>query len=240
MIYTETLILTVYEDMLKECSYFRPDKNYISQLPNNQYNELPPYDKINNKYDLKFIWDMAYKVYLDKILSSKQYELLLNILPKYKSLYMDLGLNKDQYEYWLTHKGSKTIKVYESKQIKREVRYIGDNTFAFRFIYTPELAKFMKDINKKSMANLRLIREHDIWLLEINERNKTDLINLISGNGFDFDSSVEQYFLEYENTKDLPVTIDIIDEKCNISAPSHKLFATWLKRELSLEESYVK
>lgn len=234
MIYTETLLLAIYEDILTEFPFYRPDKNYLSQLPNNQYNELPEYKKISNKYDLKFIWDMGYKVYLDKILSTKQYDLLLTILPKYNSLYTKLGIDIQQYNYWLNCKDTKSIKLYESKNIKREVRYIKNNTLAFRFIYSPDIAKLFKEINKKSPANLSFIREHDIWLLDITEKNYNDITNLISSYGFEFDDSVENYLLEYENTKGNPVEIKISDNKCDIIVTNNNMFVKWLERELLL------
>lgn len=237
MIYTETLLLAIYEDILTEFPLYRPNKNCILQLPNNQYNELPDYKKISNKYDLKFIWDIGYKVYLDKILSTKQYELLLTILPKYNSLYVDLGIDIDQYNYWLTHKDTKSIKLYESKDIKREVRYIKNNTLAFRFIYSPDIVKLFKEINKKSSANLSVIREHNIWLLDITEKNYNDIINLIGLYGFEFDNSLENYLLEYENSKNTPVEIKISDNKCDIKVTNNNMFVKWLKRELLLVDS---
>lgn len=239
MIYTETLLLAIYEDILTEFPFYRPDKRYVSQLPNNQYNELPEYKKISNKYDLKFIWDMGYKVYLDKILSTKQYDLLLTILPKYNSLYAKLGIDMEQYNYWLTHKDTKSIKLYESKNIKREVRYIGNNTLAFRFIYSPDIAKLFKEINKRSISNLKLIKEHDICLLDITEKNYNDITNIISSYGFAFDESVENYLLQYENLKGYPIEIKVVDNNCDITVTNNSIFVNWLKRELLLGESYA-
>lgn len=208
MIYTEDLINSIYEDIAKQRPYGLINKAYASQYPSRVTDTPPAYPKIKNDFDLKYFWDIGYKIYLNKPISSKQYSLLVKCLRGYKHLMLDLGFDSTQLDYWFNYTPTK-LNTYESKEIKREVKYLGDNFIAFRFLVIPELIDVFKSLRS---TNKFYFREENIYVVECNPTSIKALYTIISKYKFSFDADLENYLYFVENNKDI-VYFDINEEE---------------------------
>lgn len=228
MIYTEDLVKAIYDDIcVGRYHPFKPSNTTFGYLmPATQQEKAPEYQKIKNNFELEFIWDIGYKIYLDKPVSSKQYQLLVRVLRGYKHLYISLGLNENDIESWFKQDVTR-LAVYTSKEVKKEVRYIGDNFISFRFLYNKKIIdifKILKDV--PSYYDY----DNNIYTLEC---NNTYVLNkvyyVISEFGFSYDEQLENYLLSVENIKK-SLTID--DNKIILKKSS--ILENWITQQIQI------
>lgn len=228
MIYTETLVNKIFRDMLSEESKFYSSTSLsVINLREKKTNVEKFYTKISNNYDKKFLYDIGQKLEMGKSISSKQLDLIHKILPKYRNLLLTFKINKNDLDDWLDN-FYHNLKVYKSKNIEKEVRYLGNNILFFRFLYNPEIIAFFKKLYKKQSQQFRYSKRlHGVNVL-VNDTNKSILMNIISNFSFKFDNEVEEYFLKQFNSVRTQFIIVENGDNFNLTIENISFLKNWL------------
>jgi hypothetical protein len=235
----EDLLLGIFEVLEDNIDpWNRPASYNRSFMP-----ECPPSSLIKDQYDLKFLWDIGYKVKFNQTISSKQADLLIKILSKYKPALNKVGFPAESIDFALTNPTFKN-KPYQSKEIPREVRYIGQGLLAFRCLYNPkiigDIRKIQGQVHHETFDEIDTIESsfdseirfnpvYKIWIVEVTEHNMNKVMRLIKGFSFSFDEDVENFFLEAENTKTNPSVVTIEEDMINIDIYNDKLLSSWIE-----------
>lgn len=196
----------------------------------------PEIPEIPNKYDLTFIWEISYKIANNKTISVKQAELLLKIIPKYKTFLVTVTGDEQVVDAILNNPVFKN-KPYETTVFPREVRKGYQNTLLFRFPYNPKIVDAIKAFNDKNSPNKRIVKgsliqflkDYALWEVIITEETIDSITTIISTYGFNYDEEVELYLLECYNNFTTPHKIEIDGQKLKITVYNDEMFHSWIK-----------
>ena len=223
-------------------------RDYLPQPPTNRI--------ITDHYDLKFIWDIGFKIKFNMKISSKQADLLVKVLSKQADFFEKVGYSKESLDFLFENPVFRNPP-YESMEIKREVRYIGNGRLAFRSLYNPKIVNDIRKIQGKESANyhkrvtiysisseipeenpedIYFVGNYRIWVIEVTESNMNKVMRLIKGFAFEFDSDVENFFLNAENTKTLLSAAVIDQEEMVINTYNDRFLSSWLEEVILMEE----
>lgn len=235
----DDLVNLLYKDMESKIDPWMMPNATVSK--NIKYLPDPPeYDLLPEKYDREFFWHMGFKLKNSVQISSKQADLLVKLLRKYKNAFVMLGLSDQVFNEILNNRIF-LVEPYKSSIIEREVRYLGDNILAFRFKYNPKILDELKRIkSKRGQDNNKIYfnSEYKLWIACIDEKNISDIMKLIKSFSFNFDKDVELFFLDSFNNSEKNVELLLDNDKCKITVFNDKIFSDWLSYEIRMEEVY--
>lgn len=239
MIYIEDILLKIFQHFESKVNpWSMPYTFSLKHLP-----ECPEIAEITERYDRQFLWDLGYKVKNGHTFSSKQATLLVKILSKYKLYISTLGFDSYSLDNILQSPNYKN-QPYESKTTKREVRYLGDNLIAFRFLYNPQIIDELKKIKATSSKgnDLESLFEfngkHKIWLVEATKDNYQKIMKFIKSFSFYYEEDLEYFFLLCENTNNKNFSVNKIDDSnlYEIITINDRLLSFWLAYHIKMDE----
>lgn len=173
-------------------------------------------------YEIRFITDMMSYVNESRPLTTKQVDLAVKILNDYRMHLLD-----DYFKQVLLDKKCRNIPVPSSNAvIPREVRYVGNNTFVFRFKYDTKIKNFISKLQKSNWDHI-----NKVWT--VMPENPNDLFTFIANFGFEPDDSVLEYFALTEDLK--KTTIEMLDEN-NIFIVARNQLAMEFMELMEIEE----
>lgn len=187
---------------------------------------------IRGEWYVNFITNMANHVRNKKQLSTEQAKMILKIIEKIKNRIISLGQFKKHEIDDLLKNPIYRKTLYQSSNVPREVRFIGNNILAFRFKYDPLLRRDVKNIKNSYFEPI-----NKLWLVPVT-RDTIDAINdLIDDGKFSMDNLTNLYLTECrDGGKDRPSFK--IDEETDIivsKIPNDILISNWIVEVLDGE-----
>ena len=227
MIKTEDLIDVLYKDMI-DSFHQKNSFNVIS------IDSVKEYAKIPNKFDASFLYEIITKIKVNRVISSKQLTLLHNTLIKYSGLLVELGVDAKQFDEW-SRNFSNSINTYESKNIKREVRYLDDDVLFFRFLHVYEIVTEIKKLNE-FYKTCTYNKKNNGIAVRVDEKNINKVMQLISKYNFSFDSEVENFFLTHLDSKFKIEIKENSENNFNLIVSDSILIKNWLEQNFLMSE----
>lgn len=228
----EDLITAIYDQMERKVDPWSMPVGYMGRsfLP-----DPPQICGINDRYDLQFLWEIGFKIKNKKPISSKQGDLLIKILRKYVQVLCELGLDQSSTERLLDNPVY-NVQPYQSHNIPREVRYLGNGVLLFRSMYNPKIVNEIKALKAKEekkeylSTHISFNGEYKLWLVEVSEQNFSRVMKLIKGFNFEFDDDVLQFFYICENSD--KYCSSIVDEggRLEITSFNDVVFSSWIEK----------
>lgn len=195
--------------------------------------------EITNAWDRRFIADVSQHVANGSAISTSQSSIVLKLIERYQDHLVADGTAKSSIDQLLLMPQYKKPP-YQSVELPREVRYAGDNKLVFRCKYNQAVVDSIKALKSDRLFNTynypAFIREHKLWLVEVNGRNYETVMDVIKRHKFHFDDDVANYFLEIENTKDQPSNIVADEETIEVNVRNDAFLQNWLNALQALAE----
>lgn len=176
------------------------------------------YDEFQKVFKDKWYSDFIESVYgyvgSGKSLSTYQASTVLKLLKRADSMLVKNRLVQEGQIERLCLTPSYDRMPYESSNIPREVRYVGDNMLAFRFKFNDTIIKDLSSLRmKSSLATVgngprkpvtdvaffhKALR---LWFVRVNRDTIQSIMNIIKRYRFDFDDATVDYLALASNSK---------------------------------------
>ena len=205
---------------------------------------------VTSPADRKFLQDLADRTRNGGRFSTKQSFIARKIITKYARLFKDE--RPQQFtDPELLVPAEEVIAIcqnptyrqhpYQSIEIPREVRYIGNRKLAFKCKFAPQIIDRIKAL-KDSMGNTDTPYPHfhkssKLWIVEVTENNIEKVMFLIKKFNFKFDDDVVQFLSDCSNANELQSTAVVDDDTIHVVVQHNSLLAKWLDETLVVEES---
>ena len=228
----EDLILAIYKKMEARVDPWMmppPQFGSRSELP-----DPPSIPEISDRYDLRFLWEIGYKINSGKPVSSKQGDLLVKLLSKYIGFLVNQGFIEEEINRLLQNPVYK-VAPYPSHEIPREVRYIGNGFLAFRCMYNPKIVSEIKALQGKEekkdhfQARITFNGEYKLWVVEVTENNLSKVMKIIRGFNFLFDETVLDFFYMCENISDFNSSAAFCEDHIELDVINDPFLSNWAK-----------
>jgi len=142
--------------------------------------EITNTDKSYTFDDNRFIRDITSYSRMNKSLSSSQGKLCIKIISKYRDILENNGINKIILDSVISSPIYR-LPLYESLNIKREVRYAGDNKIIFRFKYNPTIIDELRKLRHHNMETGMIYpiynKDLKLWIMEITKDNSDKIMS---------------------------------------------------------------
>ena len=208
--------------------------------------QRPPADKNGNRIEIKAPWDrrffsdVGYKTREGNCLSTGQGAIAIKLIHRYTEQLVLAGFEADSIKT-LVHSPVYRKIPYQSTKLPREVRYIGNRKLAFRSKFNPNI---LADIKKLKTSTRPFVgqrypffnKPHQVWIVEVGERNLEKVIEFIRRYKFGFDSGVEQFLTDCTNAKDNKTKIELSEGMIKITLKNDEWMASWLDSIFTVEE----
>lgn len=188
----------------------------------------PPYQNGNKQEitvlkDRRFISDVSSYTRGGKPLSTAQSNIVMKLIAKYRNLLIVSGMDGAAIDA-LVNSPVHRQPPYESKTLRREVRYIGDNKLLMRFKYNPTIIERLREIKSTNPYTrqttptfIEINEDTKLWLLEVNDASYPKIVEIIRAFRFEFDDSVVEYFMNFENNLGLPSRAVVNDDTIEVT-----------------------
>jgi len=191
--------------------------------------EITNTDKSYTFDDNRFIRDITSYSRMNKSLSSSQGKLCIKIISKYRDILENNGINKIILDSVISSPIYR-LPLYESLNIKREVRYAGDNKIIFRFKYNPTIIDELRKLRHHNMETGMIYpiynKDLKLWIMEITKDNSDKIMSYIKTHKFEFENDLVEYFFTIENAKTSKDDIKLVGDKIIITNNTNN---EWLK-----------
>lgn len=159
--------------------------------------------------------------------STKQVVSLVGVLSKRKALIAKTsGISEIDIEKAIAaNRWPSDIKIYDSVDVKREVRYLGNSKLAFRTKRTPEISSVFNELRRGHSSYDEPIREANIFVVRVTPFNLERVFALISDFRFDFDSATLEFMTRCTNTKNDSPQLVADDEMIGLLVPACPMLA---------------
>lgn len=194
--------------------------------------------EITNQWDRRFIADVAGHAMSGSPISTAQGTVILKLIDRYREHLVLDGANPVEVDTLLRSPHYK-VAPYQSTNLPREVRWMGDNKLVFRFKFN---APIMEDIKRLKGSNHFLntqyplfVRDHKLWIVDLNSENLESVMNLIKRHRFMPDDTTIQYFLEASNAQGKKPVVEVKDETLEIKVRDDDFVNAWTNLIKQLE-----
>ena len=235
--YVEDLFVNIQKDMH---GLFRKKRPFADSL---------------TEWQIQFVYDVGCRLDNDdsgminlgrdlKVLSTKQAKYILDIIQILKSEIVERNLATNEEIVLMLSQPKFRKEPYESTNVPKEVRYIGDNFLAFRFKPNPTLKdqiKILGDVrpndwiqssNKMipTIIKSRFDWYYKIWIVPVTRQNIIDIETLIRSERFNMDDVTRNYIrLAYDSrNKPSDFTIDTENDAILINVKDNPILAGWV------------
>lgn len=203
----------------------------------------PPYENgeklvIDPTWDRRFISDVSNYTRDNKHLSTSQSDLGLKLIKRYKKHLVLSGFDELAVEA-IINSPIHRLQPYPSSNIRREVKYLGDNKLVFRFKYNPAIIERLRSIKFTNPYTGHTYpdfnNELKIWTLEVNVVNSESVMAIIRDFKFDFDDDLAVYFMNFENSKTTPSSAKVQNDMIVVESNNDMFFDIWLNHLVKTE-----
>lgn len=179
-------------------------------------------------WEKTFLESLSSQVAVYRKVSTKQVVSLVGVLSKRKALIAKTsGISEIDIEKAIAaNRWPSDIKIYDSVDVKREVRYLGNSKLAFRFKRTQELWSALSEIKRGNATAEESIREANITVIRVTPFNLERVFKLISDFRFDFDGATLEFMTRCTNTKNDPPQLVADDETIGLLVPACPMLAS--------------
>lgn len=186
---------------------------------------------ITNTWDKRFILDVAQHVDNGFAISTAQSSIILKLIQRYRDHLIADGVLEAAVDQLLAFP-QYAKPPYQSVDLPREVRWAGDNKLVFRCKYNQgvvEDIKRLKGTNHFLSLNYPVyVREHKLWVVDVNSGNHEKVMDVIKRHKFAFDDTVAQFFLDIENSKGKRSEISVQGDNIMVTVRNDDLLNSWL------------
>lgn len=197
--------------------------------------------RISNSWDERFIIDVAAHVKEDKPLSTAQGDIVVKLIGRYRRQLELLGFASGDIDVLIQHPTYRTPP-YQSTQIPREVRWVGNNTLVFRCKFNRAIVDDIKKLrgsNYFAKQTPYFNQDHKLWVVGINSTNLDRAMDLIKRHKFSFDDDVAEFFMHATNARDQRSSASVVDGAINIEVRDDDLLNAWLDEIQKLDPDHV-
>lgn len=194
--------------------------------------------EISNSWDSRFVNDVWQHCRNGQAISTSQSEVLIKLIQRYRDHLIEYGIiapSLDQLLITPTYKRTP----YQSSHLPREVRYAGKNKLVFRCKYNSGVIEDIKKLKGTNhfldRPNPSWLKEHKLWIVDVNSGNWERVMNVIQRHRFDFDDTVAQYFMEVSNSLNTRSGAETHDDHIVVTARNDDFLDSWLSGLVSLE-----
>lgn len=173
-------------------------------------------------------------------LTTQQAKVCVEVVRNLKPRLVPTYLTEDMHTALVTHPVYR-YPLTPSKNIPREVRYLGDALLGFRFKMREDIVSRLKQMGATSAFMGEAVRWDGIsrmWIVPLNRDTIEPLMDLIGGFQFDFDDEVARQLAVHTNSLGGQSAF-VFDAEANeivVSVPDNELLALWVKHVLQGEE----
>lgn len=155
-------------------------------------------------WDRQFISDVSNYTREGKCLSTSQSALGIKLIKRYTQHLVISGFDQNSVEA-ITNSPVHRLQPYQSSNIRREVKYLGDNKLIFRFKYNPSIIEKLREMKHSNPYTNKNYPDFNsdlkVWMVEVTVLNQEKIMSIISDFKFDFDDDVAEFFMNFENSK---------------------------------------
>lgn len=189
----------------------------------------------------RFVGNVFMHVEDGKAISTEQSNIIMRLANKHKAFLIKRGLDEMALST-LLKMPSHRRPPYQSSNIPREVRYIGDNKLAFRFKFNDVIIEELKQLKPKSSFAGRdqfpiWHPGYRVWIVSINRDNIERVMRVIRTQRFSFDDPVAEYLTLASNSLNQRSSFVLDPETGNIVANicDNEFVANWVSSVLQAE-----
>lgn len=186
----------------------------------------------------RFISNVYMHVAENKPLSTEQARIVLKLVARLRPHLIEHRVaHADTIDRLLSHPVYRRLP-YQSSNIPREVRYIGDNCVAFRFKYNDVILEAIKSLRKKNEYFADDLTRFDftarVWIVRVTRDTLDPIFKIIKEHRFQFDDATLDYLTLASNSKGKPSTFVYDPESGRIVANvcDNEIVATWVRNVL--------
>lgn len=188
-------------------------------------------------WDQKFVMDITGRTREGYPLSVKQAEVAVKILNKHTNfLAKQTRLSPEEIEYFLSNPKYRR-ELFQSRELKKQVRYIGNRKLAFRCKFNPtfrDKVKALKTENgEETCAHFH--RPSKLWIVEVNKSNIDDVMDIISSFKFNFDDDVAQFLTDCKNAEEKSNKIEDTGESIRLTFNNDNTMASYFEEKVLAE-----
>lgn len=206
---------------------------------------------ITSSADLKFLQELSKRTSTGGCFSTKQAFIACKIIKKYAHLYEGatftktgrLSPSKEQITAICDNPVYRTIP-YESTNVPREVRLLGNRKLGFKSKYSPIIINKIKSLSDKSnpiSANFPYFnKKYRIWVVDVTERNLQSVMKVIKKFNFEFDEEVVQFLSDCSNSIN-QTSVAIVNNENNVIHvvnQNNALLSSWVEDLIQIEDSF--
>ena len=188
--------------------------------------------------DASFATDM-YRIYASGFsLTSKQLDVCMKILSKYRDDLIDVGINAGEFDRVFNGKIC-ARPVRQSIDYPSEIRYLGQNVLALRAKYSPQIAKAVKRLDKPNgllIERTIFSTNYRIWLIRITGENLDLVMKLIKDFKIDFDDTVVAFLAQCTDARTMPSEVQVKEDQVNIIVRNDLVLQYWLSTFMKWSE----
>jgi hypothetical protein len=215
--------------------------DFVSRIPRYVNDPVGAYF-YNDTWTNSFVRSLYASVQAGRALSSEQSRVFLNIVKKLRKLGLlaDVGHSDNVIDSLLLHPRYRRPP-YQSTNIPREVRYLGDNKLGFRCKRIDEIVKDIKRLSATGMdASWREInrpvfnRQGRLWVVTVTAETYAAIINIIAVHDFKVDEAVIEYLALADSSKGQPSSFvyDPESEKIVANICDNPIVGCWMEHVL--------
>jgi hypothetical protein len=158
-------------------------------------------DFLQTDWDKKFIQSVGQAAYSERPVSTAQSASCVRLIKKYKQqiLTMPDGPSEAEIDRILISP-KHAVEVYQTLDYPREVRYLGQNTLAFRCKSDDNLKLAIKRLGGREFGAISYHFDSKSWIVQVHSKNIARVKEIISYFDFNFDDDVIDFLTEMTNT----------------------------------------
>jgi hypothetical protein len=214
-------------------------RDHVYFVPNHAF------DGLLTDWHRNFVTNVSTHVEAGRQLSTNQSAAILKLIAKVRRQIVRYGLATEaDIDHLLRHPDYRRP-LYESPNIPREVRYLGDNVLGFRFKQNDVIAAQIRDFGRPAStdwasdwAKLRKMTDllprpqfnwqHRIWIVPVLRYNLSRIVRLINEYRFDVDPATTAYLRLARDSQDRPSAFTMTDEVILGNVCDNPLLAGWI------------
>jgi hypothetical protein len=189
----------------------------------------------NDPWQQDFLHSISDHIKQQKSLSTNQSHVILQMIAKFRHYIVRHGLaTDDDLDNMLCHPQFYRP-LYESVNVRREVRYLGDNLLGLRFKqHTPIVDRIKAIIPYPDNRMLNLAKatfdwEYRIWIVPVTRHTITRILTLLNEYQFHIDETTSTYLHLANRSRDQPSTITLAsDDVLLANVCDNPLLAAWI------------
>ena len=209
-------------------------------------NKQLPFDGLfSDEWHLNFISSIGRHVDANKSLSTKQSDIILKMVEKVRSYLVKNGWATDADITKMLAEPQFRNPLYESTNVPKEVRHIGDNLLAFRSknneivrnkiktLCYPELKQRVAtwSLQPTTTTNIRAARFdwlYKVWIVPVYRFNVADILNLIETERFNIDHQTAHYLRLVKHSFNQPSLFAVDSEIILANVCDDPILASWI------------